>query len=104
MIADIFSKISREEKSHASAFYKFFEGGVVEVTTSFPAVKVTDTKSNLEASIKGENATWTNRYPDFEQTAREEGFFKIADIFQRFADSEKKHEEKFKKSFEELKR
>ncbi len=104
VIADIFSKISREEKNHASVFYKFFEGGTVDVTASFPAVKVADTKSNLEASIKGENATWTIRYPDFEQTAREEGFFKIADIFQRFANSEKSHEDKFKKVFDELRR
>ena len=102
VIADIFSKISREEKSHASVFYKFFEGGAVEVTASFPAVKAEDTKSNLEASIKGENATWTTRYPDYERTAREEGFLKIAGIFQRFANSEKKHEDKFKESFEEL--
>jgi rubrerythrin len=104
VIADIFSKISTEEKSHASVFYKFFEGGAVEVTASFPAVKVADTKSNLEASIKGENATWTTRYPDFEQTAREEGFFKIAGIFQRFANSEKNHEDIFKKVFKELRR
>jgi rubrerythrin len=102
VIADIFTEISREEKGHASVFYKFFEGGAVEVTASFPAVKVTDTKSNLEASIKGENATWSTRYPDFEQTARAEGFLKIADIFQRFANSEKSHEDKFKKALEEL--
>lgn len=104
VIADIFSKISKEEKSHASVFYQFFEGGAVEVTASFPAVKVADTKSNLEASIKGENATWTIRYPAFEQTAREEGFSKAADIFQRFANSEKSHEDRFRKAFEELRR
>lgn len=104
VIADIFSKISREEKGHASVFYKFFEGGAVEVTASFPAIKVADTKSNLEASIKGENATWTTRYPDFERIAREEGFFKIADIFQRIANSENNHEEKFKKAIEQLRR
>lgn len=102
VIADIFSKISREEKSHASVFYQFFEGGTVEVNASFPAVKVADTKSNLEASIQGENATWTTRYPGFAQTAREEGFLEIADIFQRFANSEKNHEDQFKKAFEEL--
>ena len=102
VIADIFSRISQEEKSHASVFYKFFEGGAVEVTASFPAVKVADTKRNLEASIQGENATWTTRYPDFAQTAREEGFFKIADLFQRIANSEKNHEDKLKKAFEEL--
>ena len=102
MIADIFSKISREEKSHASVFYRFFEGGAVEVTATFPAVKVADTKSNLEAAIKGENATWTLRYPDFERTAREEGFFKLADIFQRFANAEKKHADIFQKVLAEL--
>lgn len=102
VIAEIFSKISKEEKSHASVFNKFFEGGAVEVTASFPAAAAADTKSNLEASIKGENATWTTRYPDFAQTAREEGFSMIADIFQRIADSEKNHEDKFKKALEEL--
>ncbi len=72
------------------------------MTASFPAVKVTGTKSKPEASIKGENATWSTRYPDFAQTARAEGFLKTADIIQRIANSEKSHEDKFKKAIEEL--
>lgn len=98
VIADIFSKISRDEKNHASVFYKYFEGGTVEITASFPAVAVGDTRSNLEASIKGESATWAIRYPDFERAAREEGFSNIADIFQRIAKSEKNHEDEFKRA------
>ncbi|HRS49021.1 MAG TPA: rubrerythrin family protein [Thermovirgaceae bacterium] len=96
-IADAFGEVSGEEQGHARALFKFFAGGAVEVTATFPAAGWGDTKSNLEAAIRGENATWTVRYPEFERTAREEGFVEIAEIFRIFANSERGHEELFRK-------
>lgn len=96
-IVDVFLETAEDEKSHAETLYKYFEGGSVEVAASFPSAVVADTKSNLEAAVAGEHATWTIRYADFEQTARKEGFFEIADAFRHIAASEKMHENRFKK-------
>jgi rubrerythrin len=96
-IADIFLETAEDEKSHAEVFYKYFEGGSVEVAASFPATALADTKSNLEASVMGEHATWTIRYSDFEQMARDEDFAEIADIFKHIATSENAHENRFEK-------
>lgn len=95
--ADAFRKTAEDERSHAGMLYKYFTGGNVEVATSFPAAAVADTKSNLDAAISGEHATWTIRYVDFEKTAREEGFTAIADLFRQLAAEEKMHEERFKR-------
>lgn len=95
--ADAFCKTAEDERSHAGMLYKYFAGGSVEVATSFPAAVIADTKSNLEAAIAGEHATWTIRYIDFEKTAREEGFIAIADLFRQLAAEEKMHEERFGK-------
>lgn len=102
-IAGIFLEVASDEELHAKVFYRFFEGGSVEVSAAFPAVAVADTKSNLKAAIGGEHATGTIRYVDFEQTAREEGFTEIADIFRGIAVSEKKHEKRFEEILEDLK-
>jgi rubrerythrin len=99
-IADAFRETAEEEKAHAEVFYKYFEGGSVEVAVAFPAAAVADTKSNLSAAIAGEHATWTIRYEDSEKTARSEGFFEIADVFRQIGASEKAHEIRLKKMAE----
>lgn len=102
-IAGIFLEVASDEESHAKIFYKFFEGGSIEVSATFPAAVIADTKSNLEAAIRGEHATGTIRYVDFEQTAREEGFTEIADIFKGIAISEKAHAKRFEDILGDLK-
>lgn len=102
-ISGIFLGVASDEESHARIFYGFFEGGNVEVSAAFPAVAVADTGSNLEAAIRGEHATGTIRYVDYERTAREEGFTEIADIFKGIAISEKTHEKRFEEVLGDLK-
>jgi rubrerythrin len=94
-IAGIFLETAENEKAHARLFFKFFEGGSVEITATFPAVPAIDTKSNLEASIEGENKSWKVRYADFARAAAEEGFSDIAALFESVATAERLHEERF---------
>ncbi len=92
----VFASISEQEKIHAATLFKFFEGGTVELDLKLPAVPPGSTKDNLENSIGVEKAAWSVRYPEFAKTAREEGYFAIAEAFEGFARDEKSHEEKFK--------
>lgn len=56
-----------------------------------------DTKANLVSAAGGENYEWTQMYPEFARVAREEGFDEIAGMFERVAEVEKEHEERYKK-------
>lgn len=56
-----------------------------------------DTTANLKAAAEGENYEWTDMYPEFARVAREEGFDAIATMFERVAEVEKEHEERYKK-------
>lgn len=94
-IAGIFMETAENEKAHARMFFKFFEGGSVEITAAFPAVPVVDTKRNLETSMEGENKSWTIRYADSARVASEEGFPDVASLFESVATAEKLHEERF---------
>ena len=80
-IAAIFLETADNEKEHAKKFFKFLEGGEVEITASYPAGVIGKTAQNLEAAADGEKLEWTSIYKDFEGTAREEGFKEIADVF-----------------------
>jgi rubrerythrin len=94
--------ISEEEKRHAEALFRFFEGGAVELNLKLNAVPAGSTKENLEKSISVEKAAWSIRYPEFAMAAREEGYYAIAEAFEGFARDEKAHEEKFKGLLESL--
>ena len=94
-IADIFQETADQEKEHAKRLFKFLEGGELEITASFPAGVVGTTEENLLAGAEGENYEWTEMYPDFAKTAREEGFEQIADVFEAIAVAEKQHEKRY---------
>ncbi len=94
-IAAVFSETALNEKEHAKRFFKFLEGGMVEVTATFPAGIIGSTMENLKASAEGENEEWTDLYPEFAKVAEEEGFREIAVIFKMIAKVEKAHEERF---------
>ena len=64
----------REEQAHAKRFFSFLEGGVVEITASYPAGIVGTTAENLKAAAEGENEEWTDLYPAFAEIAKEEGW------------------------------
>ena len=102
-ISAIFSETAENEKEHAKRFFKFLEGGEVEITASYPAGVIGDTAANLEAAASGENLEWTELYPEAERVAREEGFSEIADIFKEIAEVEEQHEKRYRKLLKNIK-
>jgi rubrerythrin len=96
-IANIFTETAENEKEHAKIFFKHLEGGDVEITASYPAGAIKDTKSNLEAAAAGENLEWTMLYSDFGRIAKEEGFPDVSRSFDQVAKVEKFHESRYRK-------
>jgi len=94
-IAAIFLETADNEKEHAKRFFKFLEGGNVEITASFPAGIIGTTKDNLKAAAAGENEEHTKLYPEFAAIAKEEGFPAIAAAFRSIAVVEKHHEARY---------
>src|SRR6056300_643069 len=80
-ISTIFEETANQEKEHAKRLFKLLEGGEVEVTGSFPAGVIGTTLENLQEAAAGENHEHTIMYPEFAQTAMEEGFKDVASIF-----------------------
>ncbi|MBQ5400373.1 MAG: rubrerythrin family protein [Treponema sp.] len=83
-IAAIFEETAANEKEHAKLWFKLLQG-------------IGSTAENLKAAADGENHEWTEMYPSFAKVAREEGFDKIAEMFEGVAEIEKKHEERYRK-------
>lgn len=95
-ISAIFTETADQEKEHAKRMFKFLEGGVVEITASFPAGVIGKTIDNLKAAAAGENEEWTEAYPHFAEVADAEGFPEIAEMYRRIATAEKGHEERYR--------
>ena len=95
-IADIFEETAGQECEHALRFFKFFNGGEMEITWSFPAGVVKTTFENLLAAADGERYEHTQMYPGFAQIARDEGFQRAADTWQAISVSEKQHEKRYR--------
>lgn len=85
-IAEIFLKTAENEKEHAKLWFKLLHGGSIPSTIE-----------NLKDAAEGENYEWTDMYAQFAKDAREEGFDKIADLFEGVAKIEKEHEERYRK-------
>ena len=94
-IQSIFEETANQEKEHAKRLFKFLEGGDVEVQAAFPAGVIGTTVENLMAGAGGEHFEWTEMYPGFAKTAREEGLGEIADVFEAIAVAEKQHEKRY---------
>ncbi len=95
-IAEIFEETANQEKEHAKRFFKFLQGGDVEITESFPAGIIGDTLENLRAAADGEKHEWSDMYPACAKTAREEGFDDVADAFEAISIAEKQHDKRFR--------
>ena len=80
-IAEFFEETAKQEQSHAKVFFKFLEGGMVEITAAYPAGVIGTTAENLKAAAEGENEEWTELHPEFAKIAEEEGFKKIATAY-----------------------
>lgn len=74
LISDIFAETAQQEKEHAERMFKWLEGGMLEITASYPAGKIGTTAENLEAAAGGEHEEWSDLYPAFAKTAEAEGF------------------------------
>lgn len=85
-VAAIFAETSDNEKEHAKLWFKELHGGSVPGTTE-----------NLKDAAAGENFEWTGMYREFAVTAHEEGFTRIANLFELVARVEKSHEERYNK-------
>jgi len=96
-IANVFTETAGNEKEHAKVFFKYLEGGEVEITASYPAGTIGDTRSNLESAAAGEKMEWSVIYAAFGKIAREEGFAAIATSFKEIAEVEQFHEGRYLK-------
>lgn len=90
-IANIFEETARNEKEHAKIWYKLLQGG-----------EILSTVENLKTAAEGENYEWTDMYDEFAKTAREEGFDRIAKLFEGVGAIEKHHEERYRKLLENI--
>ena len=94
-ISAIFLETAEQEKEHAKRMFKWLEGGMVEITASYPAGVIGTTLENLKAAAAGENEEWTTDYPKFADVADAEGFPEIAAMYRNIAVAEKGHEERY---------
>ncbi len=95
-IADIFEETANQECEHALRFFKFFNGGELEIKASFPAGVIKTTYDNLVAAADGERFEHTELYPGFARVARDEGFDRAADTWEAISVSEKQHEKRYR--------
>ena len=102
-IKAIFEETAGNEKEHAERFFKFLEGGKVEIMAAYPAGVIGNTAENLEAAAAGEKEEWGTLYPDFAKVAEEEGFGEIAKTFREIAEVEEYHERRYLKLLDNIK-
>jgi rubrerythrin len=96
-IANIFTETAGNEKEHAEIFFKYLNGGDLEIIASYPAGFIGDTVANLQAAADGEKVEWSVLYAGFGKTAREEGFEAIATSFKEISEVEEFHEKRYRK-------
>lgn len=99
-IASIFLETASQEYAHAKKFFSYLEGGMLEITASYPAGPVGDTAQNLKEAAAGEHEEWADMYLEFARVAKEEGFPEIAANFKLVASVEQGHEERYLKLLE----
>lgn len=94
-ISRIFEETANQEKEHAKRFFKFLEGGDLEITATFPAGKIGTTLENLRAAAAGEHYEQAEMYPGFAKTARTEGLVEVASVFDFVSVAERQHEKRY---------
>jgi rubrerythrin len=101
-IAGIFMETASQEQSHAKQFFRFLQGGMLEITATYPAGKTGTTSENLLAAAEGEHEEWSGLYPEFARIAEEEGFKEVTTKFKAISAAEKGHEERYRKLLENV--
>jgi len=94
-ISQVFEETASQEKEHAKRFFKFLEGGMLEITATYPAGVIGTTEENLAAAAAGEHEEWTELYPEFAKIAAEEGFPMVAKAFENISIAERQHEKRY---------
>jgi rubrerythrin len=94
-ISRIFLETADNERVHAKTMFKHLEGGMLEITASYPAGKIGTTMENLVEGAEGEHEEFTKLYPDFADTAKKEGFDEIATMYRMIAKVESRHENRY---------
>jgi rubrerythrin len=94
-ISAIFLETADNEKEHAKIFFKYLEGGDLEIKASYPAGKIGTTAHNLAAAAAGEKMEWGTLYPSFAKVAEKEGFKAVAKSFREIAEVEAHHEDRY---------
>lgn len=95
-VAAIFEETANQEKEHAKRFFKFLEGGAVEITAKYPAGIISTTTANLKEAADGEYEEWHDMYPRFAEIAKNEGFTEIAQVWTAVCVAEKQHEKRYR--------
>ena len=90
-IGDLFEETAENEKEHAEIWFKYLHGG-----------EIPDTLANLKDAANGEHFEWTDMYASFAKEAKEEGFDRIASLFERVAAIEREHEARYQKLIENM--
>ena len=93
----IFTETAENEREHANVYFKYLEGGDLEITAAFPAGKIGSTAENLLAGAEGEKMEWSTLYPNFAAVAEAEGFKDVAESFREIAEVEEQHELRYRK-------
>ena len=95
-IAAIFEETAGHECEHALRFFKFFNGGEMEISGRFPVVYGVGNQLYVVAAADGERFEHSELYPGFARTAREEGFTRAADTWEAICVSERQHEKRYR--------
>ena len=101
-IGAIFTETAEQERIHAKNMFKFLEGGMVEITASYPAGILGTTAQNLEAAAAGEHEEHTLLYPGFADVAKAEGFTEVAGLYRAISKAEAFHERRYRSLLEQL--
>lgn len=94
-IANVFNETADNELHHGKIFFKYLEGGDVDVHIKVSAGTIGDTASNLRQAAEGEHVEGVEQYKEAAKIAREEGFDEIAEHFEAIAKVELRHERRF---------
>lgn len=94
-IAHIFAETADQEREHAKRFFKFLNGGEIEVKWSFPAGVIGTTYENLLAAAAGERYEHTEMYPGFAEVAEKEGFIRVVEALGAVSVAERQHEKRY---------
>lgn len=90
-ISELFLETARNEKEHAKIWFKLLHDSAIP-----------NTATNLLDAANGENYEWTDMYATFAKEAKEEGFDRIAYLFEAVAKIEKEHEARYRKLLENI--